>query len=82
MKNKILCILFVSSTLGASNINVSHELFHKDNKIDKFIGTYTLARNLYMHFNIEHIYGHHRNVATPKDPATARLGQNVYSFWI
>lgn len=41
----------------------------------------TLAKNLYMHFIIEHIHGHHRNVATPHDPATAIKGETVYHFW-
>ena len=35
-----------------------------------------------MHFYIEHNFGHHINVATPEDPATARYKQNLYSFWI
>lgn len=58
--------------MSGSNINVAHELGHKDNLVDKTLGTLTLSRNLYMHFAIEHIYGHHRNVATPTDPATAK----------
>ena len=35
-----------------------------------------------MHFYIEHNFGHHLNVATPEDGATAKYNQNVYSFWI
>ena len=34
-----------------------------------------------MHFYIEHNFGHHLNVGTPKDGATARFNQNLYSFW-
>jgi alkane 1-monooxygenase len=64
--------LFVSGNLAASNINIAHELFHKDNPIDKFLGTFTLARNFYLHYAIEHIFGHHRNVATPGDPSSSR----------
>ena len=37
---------------------------------------------LYMHFYIEHNFGHHVNVGTPKDGATAKYKQSVYSFWI
>lgn len=33
-----------------------------------------------MHFTYEHLYGHHRKVATPEDPASAPKGMNVYSF--
>jgi alkane 1-monooxygenase len=68
----LFCLIPILGTLGASNINVAHELFHKDNLIDKWVGRLALSRNFYMHFTIEHIYGHHRNVATPVDPATAK----------
>ena len=30
----------------------------------------------------EHIYGHHLNVATKEDPATARRGENFYFYFI
>lgn len=39
-----------------------------------------MSKNLYMHFTYEHVYGHHRRVATPEDPATAVLGQSLYDF--
>jgi alkane 1-monooxygenase len=34
-----------------------------------------------MHFNIEHNKGHHKNVATPEDPSSARIGEPVYFFF-
>lgn len=34
-----------------------------------------------MHFYIEHNKGHHKRVATPDDPSSARLGEPVYSFY-
>ena len=37
---------------------------------------------LYMHFYIEHNFGHHTNVGTPEDGASARYKQSVYSFWV
>lgn len=72
----------LESTAGGSNINVAHELLHKDNIIDKWVGTLTLARNMYSHFAIEHVHGHHRNVATPIDPASSHKGEIVYTFWV
>lgn len=30
-----------------------------------------MGKNLYTHFTYEHIYGHHRRVGTPEDPASA-----------
>ena len=35
-----------------------------------------------MHFQIEHNHGHHRNVATPEDPSTARKNEPIYLFWL
>jgi alkane 1-monooxygenase len=35
-----------------------------------------------MHFFIEHNKGHHKRVATPEDPSSARLGEPLYLFWI
>jgi len=35
-----------------------------------------------MHFRIAHLRGHHRNAATPADPATARRGESVYCFFV
>src|SRR5262249_50104889 len=32
------------------------------------------------HFFVEHNRGHHRDVATPEDPASARLGESIYGF--
>lgn len=39
-----------------------------------------MSKSLYMHFTVEHLYGHHKNVGTPSDPASARLGELLYSF--
>ncbi len=63
---KVLGALLMMGLMAGSNINVSHELFHKHDVVDKFLGTMTLAKNYYMHFSIEHVFGHHRRVATPE----------------
>lgn len=39
-----------------------------------------MIKNLYMHFTYEHLYGHHRRVATPEDPASAEQGISLYKF--
>ena len=39
-----------------------------------------MVKTMYMHFFLEHIYGHHKYVCTPQDPATAKLNQSLYSF--
>ena len=35
---------------------------------------------MYLHFAIEHVFGHHKNVCTPIDPATSKRGQSLYDF--
>jgi alkane 1-monooxygenase len=46
------------------------------------IGVFLLVLCCYGHFRIEHVYGHHKHVATKEDPATARRGENFYFYFI
>lgn len=71
----------VGIVLGTNGINVAHELGHRQKTNERFIGKALLMPSFYMHFYIEHNYGHHLHAATPEDPATARYNQTVYSFW-
>ncbi len=66
---------------GTFGINVGHELGHRVNKFEQTLAKMLLLTSLYMHFFIEHNKGHHKNVATPKDPSSARYGEWVYTFY-
>ena len=66
---------------GSIGITTAHELIHRQNKYMRGIGVLLLILCCYGHFRIEHIYGHHRNVATKEDPATARRGENFYFYF-
>jgi len=68
--------------LGTCGINVGHELGHRTRKYEQTMAKLLLLPPLYMHFFIEHNRGHHKNVATPEDPASAYRGQTVYAFWL
>lgn len=74
-------IFTVGIVLGVNGINVAHELGHRQNTNERFIGKALLLPSFYMHFYIEHNFGHHLHAATPEDPATARYNQSVFSFW-
>jgi alkane 1-monooxygenase len=74
-------VLSIAITTGGIGITVAHELGHKKNFIEKTLGKILLMTVSYMHFYIEHNLGHHVNVCTPKDPATARLGESFYAFY-
>jgi alkane 1-monooxygenase len=67
---------------GVIGINVAHELGHRPTRHERFMAKTLLATSLYMHFYIEHNKGHHRNVGTPADGATARRNETLYAFWI
>ena len=75
-------ILSVGIIGGSAGINVAHELGHKNKRLHTIASKMLLCPVLYMHFYIEHNRGHHLNVATPEDPATAKSGENIYSFYI
>ena len=72
----------VALVTGGIGITVAHELGHKKSKAARAFSKLILMTVCYMHFYIEHNRGHHVHVATPQDPATARKGENFYSFWI
>lgn len=73
--------LSVGMVLGSNGINVAHELGHRQTTNERFIGKALLIPSFYMHFYIEHNYGHHLHAATKEDPATAKYNQSVYWFW-
>jgi len=61
-------------------INTAHELGHKRADLEKWLSKVALAQSGYGHFFIEHNRGHHVRVATPEDPASARLGESFWAF--
>lgn len=67
---------------GTFGINVGHELGHRVNRFEQTLAKALLLTSLYLHFIIEHNKGHHKRVATPEDPASARYGEPVYAFWL
>jgi alkane 1-monooxygenase len=66
---------------GVIGINVGHELGHRLNRAEQFLGELLLLTSLENHFLPYHNRGHHTNVATPEDPATARKNEPLYVFW-
>lgn len=72
-------ILSAGGTLGYG-LNLGHELGHKKTGLERWLAKITLALGFYGHFFVEHNRGHHRDVATPADPASARMGESIYRF--
>ena len=76
---------YLGVTLGVALTNglalvVGHELGHKTNTLEKNLAKLVLAVPAYGHFSAEHNRGHHKDVATPEDPASARMGETLYKF--
>jgi alkane 1-monooxygenase len=72
----------VGTCCGILGINIAHELGHRARRFDQRAARALLVTSLYAHFFIEHNRGHHARVATPDDPASARLGESLYPFWV
>ena len=66
--------------ISGFGINTGHELGHKKNELDRLAARVVLAVPIYGHFTMEHNVGHHAEVATPEDSASARYGESIYRF--
>ena len=73
-------VVSVGTMGGAIGITYAHELVHRSSRFERALGDVLLALVSYPHFATEHVHGHHRHVATPQDPATARLGESFFHF--
>ena len=77
-----LAVAITTGSLLGFGLNLGHEMGHKKRKFDKALALFTLSLGGYGHFSIEHNRGHHRDVATPEDPATSRMGEHIYEFML
>src|SRR6185295_14008738 len=79
----LLDLIGLIITVGIVNgiaINTAHELGHKKGEFERWLAKITLAPVAYGHFYVEHNKGHHKNVATPEDPASSKMGETFWAF--
>jgi alkane 1-monooxygenase len=76
----IAALVFGTGASSGAGLTVGHELGHKQNRADQWGAKIINALTGYGHFCIEHNRGHHVMVATPEDPASARMGESVFRF--
>jgi alkane 1-monooxygenase len=76
----IVAMVLICGSVGGFCINLGHELGHKNTALEHWLAKIILAPSGYGHFFIEHNRGHHRDVATPADPASSRMGESIYRF--
>jgi alkane 1-monooxygenase len=75
-----LGLAFTVAMVAGISINTAHELGHKRSAHERWLAKLALAQTGYGHFFVEHNRGHHVRVATPEDPASARLGESFWAF--
>jgi alkane 1-monooxygenase len=80
--SKVGLVLSVGMCSGAVGVTFAHELVHRHSRWQKFLGELILVFVCFGHFAPAHVLGHHKNVGTPEDPATARRGQSLYRFFL
>ncbi|MEU0402140.1 alkane 1-monooxygenase [Streptomyces sp. NPDC006197] len=73
-------LTFTLGGVAGIAINTAHELGHKTEALERRLSRIALAQTWYGHFYVEHNHGHHIRVATPEDPASARLGESFWRF--
>ncbi len=73
-------LIISTGGVGGFCINLGHEMGHKGSTLERWLTKFILAPTFYGHFTIEHNRGHHRDVATPADPASSRMGESIWRF--
>jgi alkane 1-monooxygenase len=76
----MLALALTAGLYSGLGVNTGHELGHKRPRLERWMSRIVLAVPAYGHFCVEHNRGHHRHVATPEDPASSRMGENIYRF--
>ena len=75
-----LGLILATGGVGGFCINLGHEIGHKRAPLEQWLARLILAPSGYGHFTVEHNRGHHRDVATPDDPASSRMGESIWRF--
>jgi alkane 1-monooxygenase len=75
----ILSTMSTGLSTGISGIVVAHELIHRKG-FPKYCGYFLLWTTSYMHFESEHVRGHHKYVGTDLDPASAKAEHGLQYF--
>lgn len=77
---KIALLYTCALWLGQVGNSNAHELIHRPSRGLRRLGTTLFVSLLYGHHASAHPKVHHTHVATPDDPATARMGEGFYAY--
>jgi alkane 1-monooxygenase len=73
------CVLTVGICAGLA-FSAVHELIHSRKSINHALANFCGTILCFGHFEIEHLYSHHRFAGTANDTSSARLGESLYRF--
>jgi alkane 1-monooxygenase len=77
----LICFSVAVGTVnGVIGFTLAHEFIHRHSKTERTGGLILLLINNYLHYEVEHIGGHHLYACTGKDPHTAHRGESFYHF--
>lgn len=77
---QVATVVNIGLIAGSFGITVAHELMHRTSRFERGLAEILMGSVTYTWFCIEHVYGHHRHVATPQDPASSRQGESLFAF--
>jgi len=79
-----LIIFIYSAIIINSNfaISLAHDLMHSQLWSDRLFSRILLLQNGFFYLENDHLYTHHRYVATSHDPASALKGESLYKYLI
>lgn len=62
------------------SISLAHDLMHANGLAWRALGTLLLLLNGFFYLETDHMHIHHRFVGTDDDPASAKLGEPLYTY--
>jgi alkane 1-monooxygenase len=74
--------LSTGTLMGVIAINTAHELVHRRQRWQRFLGLVNLTLVNFTWWKIAHVDLHHRHVSTPLDHASSKKNEIIYTFWI
>merc|ERR1712113_1338022 len=78
-----LALAGIATSMGISSgfgIGCIHELIHRPTFIELYHARAVLLFSNYNYFWVEHLWGHHKRVATDEDPASSAINEPFWTF--
>ena len=77
---QLLMFFFMLGFLSSIETSCAHELIHKKEAYNKYLGMFSFSKIFYLHFKDVHVMSHHKKMATPEDPFFGRINESLYWF--